>query len=195
LDGGCWQSHGLPEWTEYLTMVWECIANANFELGFLNHIQYSNYLDLQIELNTCRQTMGRVWLREFEVLERRLQVDKGLDQAMESLWNILFFNVKETIEEEGDKVEKILEDKKWQTWKCKESALWSESCLDQEQHWKNQLQDCIDGVLKFDNVVKTYNKEIQMAIESKVEGYPLARMESRYITMRSDFSELFDCIL
>jgi hypothetical protein len=137
LDGGRWQSHGLPEWTEYLTMVWECIAIANFELGFLNHIQYSNYLDLQSELNTCRQTVGRMWLREFEVLEGRLQVDKGLDQTMETLWNILFFNVKETIEEEGDKVEKILEEKKWQTWKCKESALWSESCLDQERHWKS----------------------------------------------------------
>ncbi|KAH9560980.1 hypothetical protein CY35_06G138000 [Sphagnum magellanicum] len=196
LDGGRWQSHGLPEWTEYLTMVWECIANANFELGFLNHIQYSNYLDLQTELNTCRQTVGRMWLREFEVLEGRLQVDKGLDQTMENLWNILSFNVKETIEEEGDKVEKILENKKWQTWQSKESALWSESCLDQERHWKSRLQDCIDGVLKFDNVVKTYNKEIQMAIESKVGGgYPLERMEFREFKMKRDFSELFDGIL
>jgi hypothetical protein len=195
LDGGRWQSHGLPEWTEYLTMVWECIANANFELGFLNHIQYSNYLDLQTELNACRQTVGRLWLREFEVLEGRLQVDKGLDQTMESLWNILFFNVKETIEEEADKVEKILEEKKWQTWKCKESALWSEFCLDQERHWKSRLQDCIDGVLKFDNVVQTYNKEIQVAIESKVEGYPLARNEVENLKMKKDFSELFNCIL
>ncbi|CAK9878987.1 unnamed protein product [Sphagnum jensenii] len=195
LDGGRWQSHGLPEWTEYLTMVWECIANANFELGFLNHIQYSNYLDLQTELNACRQTVGRLWLREFEVLEGRLQVDKGLDQTMESLWNILFFNVKETIEEEADKVEKILEEKKWQTWKCKESALWSEFCLDQERHWKSRLQDCIDGVLKFDNVVQTYNKEIQVAIESKVLGYPLARNKSQNLKMKKDFSELFDCIL
>jgi len=195
LDAGHWQSHGLPECKEYLTMVWECIANANFELGFLNHIQYSNYLDLQTELNACRQTVGRLWLREFEVLEGRLQVDKGLDQTMESLWNILFFNVKETIEEEGDKVEKILEEKKWQTWKCKESALWSESCLDQERHWKSRLQDCIDGVLKFDNVVQTYNKEIQVAIESKVEGYPLARNEVQNFEMERDFSELFYCIL
>jgi hypothetical protein len=194
LDGGRWQSHGLPEWTEYLTMVWDCIANANFELGFFNHIQYSNYLDLQTELNTCRQTVGRMWLKEFEVLEGRLQVDKGLDQTMENLWNILSFNVKETIEEEGDKVEKILENKKWQTWKSKESALWSESCLDQERHWKSRLQDCIDGVLKFDNVVKTYNKEIQMAIESKVEGY-LPGMGFREFKMRREFSELFDGIL
>jgi hypothetical protein len=195
LDGGRWQSHGLPEWTEYLTMVWECIANANFELGFLNHIQYSNYLDLQTELNTCRQTVGRMWLKEFEVLEGRLQVEKGLDQTMENLWNILSFNVKETIEEEGEKVEKILENKKWQTWKSKESALWSESCLDQERHWKSRLQDCIDGVLKFDNVVTTYNKEIQMAIESKVKGYLLPTIEFREFRMKSEFSELFGGIL
>jgi hypothetical protein len=34
-----------------------------------------------------------------------------------------------------------------------------------------------------------------MAIESKVEGYPLARNEFQNFKMKRDFSELFDCIL
>jgi hypothetical protein len=53
LDGG-WESHGLKAWTKYLCMVWECIADANFELGFLNRIEYAHYHELQTKLACCR---------------------------------------------------------------------------------------------------------------------------------------------
>jgi hypothetical protein len=172
LHGG-WESHGLKAWTKYLCMVWECIADTNFELGFLNHIEYAHYQELQTKLARCRQIVGHKWLEELEILEGTLQgaIRSNLEMSAIGLMQTLKSKVEDTIKEETRKVNKILQQKQCQKWKVEETSCWGDFCSDQKRQWMRRLDDCVDGVVKFDSVVKDYNNKIRVKIELDAKRY------------------------
>jgi hypothetical protein len=171
LHGG-WESHGMKAWTTYLCMVWECIADANFELGFLTRIEYAHYHELQTKLARCRQIVGHKWLEELEILEGTIQGDNrsNLEMSSTGLMQTLESKVEDTIKEETRQVDKILQQKQYQKW-IEETRRWGDFCSDQKRQWMKRLEDCVDGVLKFDSVVKDYNNKIRVEIEFNAKCY------------------------
>jgi hypothetical protein len=172
LHGG-WESHGLKAWTKYLCMVWECIADVNFELGFLNRIEYAHYHELQTKLARCRQIVGHKWLEELEILEGTIQgaVRSNLEMSSIGLMRTLESKVEDTIKEETREVDKILQQNQCQKWKVEETSRWGDFCSDQKRQWMKRLEDCVDGVVNFDSVVKDYNNKIRVEIESDAKRY------------------------
>ncbi len=65
--------------------------------------------------------------------------------------------------------------------------------MDQERHWKGQLQQLIDSVFKFDKVVEDYNNDIKKEIESHVQDYHFDKTSEgdRERKMKERFEELF----
>ncbi|CAM6119052.1 unnamed protein product [Calypogeia fissa] len=49
-DDGQWKGFELKSWAERLKMVWVCIGEANFEIGFRNQIEFQQYQLLQEKL-------------------------------------------------------------------------------------------------------------------------------------------------
>jgi hypothetical protein len=190
---GRWESHGLVEWRQYLELVWNCIETADFELGFLNRIEYMYYNNLRAKLLLHQQRVGKKYVEEFEILERKLQAEKNLEECFNHWWNIFRLNMEETIANEQDKVGKLLEQKQGQRWKVEETKQWDNFCLDQERHWKGQLQQLIDSIFKFDKVVKDYNNDIKKEIESQFQEYQFDNTSEgdREKKMRERFEELF----
>jgi hypothetical protein len=137
-EDGRWESHGLVEWRQYLELVWNGIETADFELGFLNHIEYMYYNDLRAKLLLHQQRVGKKYVEEFEILERKLQAEKNLEESFNHWWIIFRNNMEETIANEQDKVGKLLEERQSQRWKVEETKQWEIFCLDQERHWKGQ---------------------------------------------------------
>ncbi len=193
LEEGRWESHGLVEWRQYLELVWNCIETADFELGFLNRIEYMYYNDLRAKLLLHQQRVGKKYVEEFEILERKLQAEKNLEESFNHWWIIFRNNMKETIANEQDKVGKLLEERQGQRWKVEETKQWEFFCLDQERQWKGQLQQLIDGVFKFDKVVEDYNNDIKKEIESHVQDYQFDKTSEgdRERKMKERFEELF----
>ncbi len=89
---------------------------------------------------------------------------KGLMQTLES-------KVEDTIKEETREVDKILQQKQYQKWKVEETSRWGDFCSDQKGQWMKRLEDCVDGVIKFDSVVKDYNNKIRVEIELDAKRY------------------------
>jgi hypothetical protein len=197
LHGG-WESHGLKAWTKYLCMVWDCIADANFELGFLNSIEYTHYHELQTRLARCRQIVGHKWLEELEILEGTLQgaIRSELEMSTIGLMKTLKSKVEDTIKEETREVDKILQQKQCHKWKVEETSHWDNFCSDQERQWMKRLEDCVDGVVKFDSVVKDYNNKIRVQIESDAKRYEDLTAKDRETKMKDHFeNNIFKRIL
>jgi len=197
LHGG-WESHGLKAWTKYLCMVWDCIADANFELGFLNSIEYTHYHELQTRLARCRQIVGHKWLEELEILEGTLQgaIRSELEMSTIGLMKTLKSKVEDTIKEETREVDKILQQKQCHKWKVEETSHWGNFCSDQERQWMKRLEDCVDGVVKFDSVVKDYNNKIRVEIESDAKRYEDLTAKDRETKMKDHFeNNIFKRIL
>jgi hypothetical protein len=195
---GGWESHGLKAWTKYLCMVWECIADANFELGFLNGIEYTHYHELQTRLARCRQIVGHKWLEELEILEGTLQgaIRSELEMSTIGLMKTLKSKVEDTIKEETREVDKILQQKQCHKWKVEETSHWGNFCSDQERQWMKRLEDCVDGVVKFDSVVKDYNNKIRVEIESDAKRYEDLTAKDRETKMKDHFeNNIFKRIL
>lgn len=193
MEDGRWESHGLVEWRQYLELVWNCIETADFELGFLNRIEYMYYNDLRAKLLLHQQCVGKKYVEEFEILERKLQAERNLEESFNHWWIIFRHNMEETIANEQDKVGKLLEERQGQRWKVEETKQWGNFCLDQERHWKGQLQQLIDSVFKFDKVVEDYNNDIKKEIESNVQDYQFDQTSQgdRERKMKERFEELF----
>ncbi|CAM6024658.1 unnamed protein product [Sphagnum balticum] len=195
---GGWESHGLKAWTKYLCMVWECIADANFELGFLNSIEYTHYHELQTRLARCRQIVGHKWLEELEILEGTLQgaIRSELEMSTIGLMKTLKSKVEDTIKEETREADKILQQKQCHKWKVEETSHWGNFCSDQERQWMKRLEDCVDGVVKFDSVVKDYNNKIRVEIESDAKRYEDLTAKDRETKMKDHFeNNIFKRIL
>ncbi|CAK9275492.1 unnamed protein product [Sphagnum jensenii] len=192
-ENGRWVSHGLVEWRQYLELVWNCIETADFELGFLNCIEYMYYNDLRAKLLLHQQRVGKKYVEEFEILERKLQAEKNLEESFNHWWNIFRHNMQETITNEQDKVGKLLEERQSQIWKVEETNRWYNFRSDQERHWKGQLQELIDSVFKFDKVVEDYNNDIKKEIESNVQDYQfhITSEDDRERKMMERFGKLF----
>jgi hypothetical protein len=192
-EEGHWESHGLVQWKEYLKLVWNCIETADFELGFLNHVEYMYYNDLRTKLLQHQQRVGKKYVEEFEILERKLQAEKSLEESFNHWWNIFRHNMEETIANEQDQVGKLLEERQGQTWKVEETNRWYNFCSDQERHWNGQLRELIDSVFKFDKVVEGYNNDIKKEIESHVQDYQFDKTseEDWETKMMERFGKLF----
>ncbi len=192
-EDGRWESHGLVEWRQYLELVWKCIETADFELGFLNRIEYMYYNDLRAKLLFRQQLVGKKYVEEFEILERKLQAEKNLEESFDHWWNIFRHNMEETIANELETVGKLLEERQGQRWKVEETKQWEKFCSDQERHWERQLQQLIDSVFKFDKVVEDYNNDIKKEIESHVQDYQFDKTSEgdRERKMEERFEKLF----
>jgi hypothetical protein len=132
-------------------------------------------------------------VEEFEILQRKLQGEKNLEESFDHWWNIFRLNMEETIANEQDKVGKLLEERQGQRWKVEETKQWDKFCSDQERHWERQLQQLIDSVFKFDKVVEDYNNDIKKEIESHVQDYQFDKTSQgdRERKMKERFEELF----
>ena len=200
-EKGEWEAHILQDWSEYLKMVWECIADANFELGFLNRLEYSRYLDLQAKLHPHRQRVGKKRLEEYEELDQKLRglPKEDLSGAQEKLSENFMKKVDETCVQERRKMDRILEQKQWQRWKVKETERWEDFCLDLKRQSEWLKQDCITGVVNFDHVVSEYCMRIQRAVESKATAYHLSKDKednmSREQNIKHDFEKLFQSVI
>lgn len=199
LDAGRWKesTHELVEWKDYLGMVWQSISEANFELSFLDHLEHANYKDMQTKLAKSRQNVGKKWQDEFERLANNLEANKEIgDQPFDTLWNILRSRVDGTVKEEEEKVHDILKQKQCKKWKVAEIERWDFDCSKNDNHWKGQLRDCIDGVLNFNKVVKDYTNKIQQLIsEAGVKHHADLDPSGRERRMFEDFEGIFKRIL
>jgi hypothetical protein len=93
-------------------------------------------------------------------------------------------------------VDKILQQKQYQKW-IEETRRWGDFCSDQKRQWMKRLEDCVDGVVKFDSVVKDYNNKIRMEIELDAKRYSEdLTAEDRQTKMKDHFeNNIFKRIL
>ncbi len=95
----------------------------------------------------------------------------NLEMSSIGLMRTLESKVEDTIKEETREVDKILQQNQCQKWKVEETSRWGDFCSDQKRQWMKRLEDCVDGVVNFDSVVKDYNNKIRVEIESDAKRY------------------------
>jgi hypothetical protein len=107
----------------------------------------------------------------------------------------LELKVKCTIDTEEKAVYNALEQREFQKWKKEEIQRWKDERLANAKYWRVQLQDFIEGTLKFDKLVQEYILQIQLEISDvKWTHFALDSPEREEI-MKKHFEELFESIL
>ncbi|KAH7442702.1 hypothetical protein KP509_03G099800 [Ceratopteris richardii] len=160
-----WRATSPKALGEHLSLVWDCICSADFELNFSCRLEYNHYRELQKELQEPKTAVARKYGEVFDKLVEKIRSsrDTVLVEDMEA-------EVSQVVEEQTQKVMKMAEKARWAQWKAYTEEEWKRSCRNTKEWYKKRVEDLENGVLKYERVIAEYENQCKLEITSKIDS-------------------------
>ena len=165
-----WRATTIKEWSKYLTLVWDCICKADFDLSFKTAMERVAYNELQQELaKGPRHRLSKKFMEEFENVERDDRFNNLGVQSRSARAGVFDSNVSEMSEVLTRDVQRILETTMWKKWKDQELSKWNSFCMSLQNDYKHRLGDFMSGVFEFEDEVSRYELKMKKEIVELID--------------------------
>ncbi|XP_063690953.1 interferon-induced very large GTPase 1-like [Bolinopsis microptera] len=167
----CTKGQSLESWSKHIQLVYDCLETTNFELSYKSAMEHKAFNEFEEKLDEIKQVVAGNFCEAFAKAEEAIIKTDSEDTSVKNLKyfiNMMDCHVQSTVAENRKKVDKILEENKYESFKEPRKRNFDRFVQELHADKKDKIKMTFDGRFDYEAKKKEYQNNISYELQSEI---------------------------
>ena len=161
----------LDSWSKHIQLVYDCLETTNFELSFKSAMEHKAFNEFEEKLDEIKQDVAGKFCEAFSKAEEYIMKTESKDKNVKDVKyfiDMMDSQVQSTVEENRKKVEKILEENKYESFREPRKRTFDRFVQELHADKKDKIKITFDGRFDYEAKKREYQKNISDELQNEI---------------------------